>query len=133
MTRERTRAEAAERAAVAFFYKHAGYSYTPGKESPRAGRLRGARALAAAERDAHAAGFSVAWAYDDDPCIGCECGSKDCPCSTGEDHETMIAWVEAPDGTRQANGRILPALCGICEPSREYRRVVAAELFAEMQ
>lgn len=141
MTRTRTRAEAAERAAVAFFYEHAGYSYMPGKEfALRAERLRGARALAAAERDARALGYRVGWENDPDGCGGCDCGSRRCACSTGADHRVEWAYVVLlhmggesstcpAEEHEHATG---VSLGGICEATPQYRRVIEAELFQEV-
>lgn len=47
-----------------FFLKHAGYSYKPGEETPMRGRIRCARALARAEREARDSGFSYQWSID---------------------------------------------------------------------
>ena len=109
-----------------FFYKHAGYGYNPRVETAEQGRRRGARALAAAEAYATAAGWEYQWDYDPEPCIGCDCGSADCPCSSGAPHEILCVLLNDRD-----NGRTLAALGGICGATREYRRVVAAELAME--
>ena len=48
-----------------FFLKHAGYSDDPQTETRMQGRVRGARALARAEREARDAGLSFQWGVDD--------------------------------------------------------------------
>lgn len=121
-TQESSRKPAAE--AVAFFREHAGYSYGAG-ETPAQGRTRGAITLARAEAGAKEHGWSVEWEYDAEACIGCDCGSDDCPCSTGEPHETFVAMLN------DDKDRVIGSLGSICEPTREYRRVIEAELADE--
>ena len=113
-----------------FFLKHAGYNYAKG-ETKMQGRIRCARALAKAEREARDGGFCYRWSID--------------PCTTSAD------WIDGrEDGGRDndpwqtwqcamynADGRIVASLHGIdfgrdgnpwCDP---YRRVVEAELAIE--
>jgi hypothetical protein len=106
-----------------FFYDNAGYSYDPATETAEQGRERRARELARAEAygTIHE-GWEVEWADDLCGCIGCDCGDDDCACSTGVPHETLICVV------RDTEGNMLASCGGICEPSREYRRVMEAEL-----
>ena len=111
--------------AFTFFLANAGFSYDPKTETPAKGRARCARQLAKAERDAAALGFTFEWDYDQEGCIGCSCDSPDCKCSTGEDHECLSCLC------RNADGEVVASLSSICEPSREYRRVVEAELAEE--
>lgn len=114
-----------KQAAYLFFLKHAGYSYDPKTETPKAGRSRCARQLAKAERDARALGMYYQWQNDIDGCSGCDCDSLDCDCSTGVQHETLGCVLYS------AEGKHLESLWGICNPSWEYRRVVEAGLAME--
>jgi hypothetical protein len=111
--------------AIKFFAKHAGLSYDPKTQTPAQGKARNARRLARAERTAANMGFTFEWEYDPDGCIGCECGSEDCACSTGVSHEVLSCIV------RNADGLVIGSLGGICDPTPEYRRVVEAELALE--
>lgn len=111
--------------AVAFFYANAGYSYNPKTETQEQGKLRCAKSLAKAERNAASAGITFEWEFDQEGCSGCDCKSDECKCSTGEEHETLCC------SARDSEGKVCASLCGICEPSREYRRVVQAELASE--
>lgn len=113
-------------AATQFFFEHAGYSYNPKTETAEQGRQRGAERLAAAERFAAEKSFVFEWNYDEEGCIGCDCGNPDCACSSGASHEVLYCLLRESD-----NGEVLQSLSGICEPSREYRRVVEAELALE--
>jgi predicted metal-binding protein len=108
-----------------FFLKHAGYSYDPKTETQIQGRRRCARSMAKAEREASEQGYTFKWSDDPDGCIGCDCGAEDCDCSTGSEHETLVCI--AVDGT----GEYKASLGAICKPSREYRRVIEAELALE--
>lgn len=108
-----------------FFYKHAGFSYNPATQTKRQGRERTARLLAQAEKDARRLGIYFDWEVDMDGCIGCTCGGADCSCCTGVPHETLGCVARASDG------EALASLWGICEPTREYKRVVEAELALE--
>ena len=114
-----------KQAAYLFFLRNAGTSYKPATQTKRQGQSEGARMLAKAERDAAALGFTFDWDYDQEGCIGCACGSPDCKCSTGEDHECLSCIC------RNADGEAVASLGSICEPSREYRRVIEAELALE--
>jgi hypothetical protein len=109
-----------------FFLANAGYSYNPQIESLAQGKARSARRFAKAERDAASKGIRFEWEFDPDGCIGCDCGSDDCECSTGNDHETLecLAFDKA--------GKLVASLGSVCKPSREYRRVVEAELALEV-
>jgi hypothetical protein len=109
-----------------FFYKHsAGYSYDPKTQTPRQGRAACARHLAAAERYFYDHDWSVTWDFDEVGCSGCDCGSSDCACSTGMDHETLACVL------RDAADNVLASLSGICSPSNDYMRVIRAELALE--
>ncbi len=113
-----------KQAAYLFFLKHAGYSVKQG-ETQCAGRSRCARELAKAERDARALGYTFEWVFDQSGCIGCDCGLDDCPCFSGDAHETLGCVVH------DAEQNVLASLWGICDPAREYCRVIEAELALE--
>ena len=104
----------AKQQAYLFFLRNAGYSYDPKTQTKQAGRSECARKLAKAERDARALGYTFEWEYDSD-------GSPDCACSTGGSHECLVCLM------RDSHGICCQSLGSICEPSREYRRVVEAE------
>ena len=105
-----------------FFYEHAGYCYDPATETAEQGRARCAADLARAEQFARDHGWTAEWETDIDGCMGCECGSDECACFAGEPHETEICILY------DQHGNILESLGGICGATREYRRVVEAEL-----
>lgn len=104
--------------AVAFFYKHAGSSYRPGKETKAQGKRRGAIALARAEAEASSRGWRVEWEGDPEPY---EMGDAE----TEEPNEVLGAVL------RDEDGHNLASLWGIGDPDRNYRRVVEAELALE--
>jgi hypothetical protein len=100
-----------------FFYDHAGTSYDPATETPEEGRVRGARALAAAELHRLSADWYVVWSedpepFDDDVHDGSEQG--------------YIATLYDRDGNDLANLGQIDA-----DEHSPYRRVVEAELTAE--
>jgi len=97
--------------AVKFFMEHA----TPGREQC-------ARDLAVAEHNARQNGFSFEWSADADGCSMCDCCPK---------HGQAEAVVEQCL-CRSQNGSIVASLCGICNASPEYRRLVEAELASEI-
>ena len=103
--------------AIAFFYKHAGYGYTPGKETPAQGRRRGAKALARAEAEASARGWRVEWEGDPEPWD---------PGDTDYEPKEVYGAV-----LRDEEGHVLESLWSIADPDRNYRRVVEAELALE--
>lgn len=111
---------------VKFFYDHAGSSYNPKTETEEQGRIRGAQALAKAEAFAAEQGFIFSWSQDEDGCIGCDCGSEDCACASGEPHDCRVCVMYDASGED-----VLASLGSICEPSKEYCRVVEAELALE--
>lgn len=120
-----------------FFMGNAGYSYNPDTETEAQGKNRTARMLAKAERNAASKNIRFEWHPDDAGCAGCACGSENCDCFTGAVHETYacVALYGDPschDGFgRPAGGAVVASLSAICNPSREYRRVVEAELAVE--
>lgn len=108
-----------------FFYDNAGFSYDPKKETPKQGQYNSARRYAKAENEARRAGIRFEWEYDSEGCIGCDCGDcgdDACSCSTSEPHEVLVCIACLPDGTVGAS------LGSIYGATREYRRVVEAEL-----
>lgn len=112
--------------AVRFFYKHAGWSYDQKVETSEQGRLRCAREMAKAEEHAFDHDWSYVWGPDE--CIGGDCGETDScdhACCQGSPHEVEFCILEGSEG------QTLESLSSICEPSREYRRVVEAELALE--
>lgn len=111
--------------AVQFFYTYAGYSYDPKTQTPEQGRMQTARALAKAERDAASQGIRFGWEPDVEGCIGCDCGLPECKCASGEPHEVLVCLAY------NTEGKVIASLGAICEPTREYRRVVEAELALE--
>lgn len=108
-----------------FFYQNAGYSYDPKTETAEQGRIRCAQSLARAEAEASERGWSFEWPWDESGCSGCDCGSNDCPCSSGSEHETLGCVL------KDENGKTLESLWGICGATPTYSRVVEAELAAE--
>lgn len=105
------------REAVAFFQKHAGYSYDPKTETEAEGRLRNARSLARAEMAAKSRGWHVEWKHDPEPW---DPGDTDY-----EPKEVLIAVL------LDENGQWQGSLGGIADPDRNYARVVEAELADE--
>lgn len=104
--------------AVAFFLKHAGSSYSPG-ETPEQGKKRGATALAKAEQEATARGWTVEWEQDPE---GMD--------TIGDiDPETVKEILIAVLYDEQGN--VLGSLGGIVNPDRNYGRVVEAEMALE--
>lgn len=108
-----------------FFYDNAGYSYDAKVETAEQGRERCAKSLAQAETYARDENWRYDWDQDRDACIGCDCGSGECACSTGEPHETLTCVL------RDEHAHVLASLGGICEPTAKYQRVVEAELALE--
>jgi hypothetical protein len=115
----------AKQQAYLFFLKNGASSYNPTIETKRQGYARMARLLAKAERDARALGYTFEWTDDIDGCIGCDCDSPECDCSTGEPHECLVCLM------RDSNGKVVQSLGSVCKPSRSYGRVVEAELALE--
>ena len=104
--------------AVAFFMRHAGWSYAAGKETKAQGRRRGAIALAKAEAEAANRGWRVRWEHSVEP------------------YEMGDAEMEMPSEVLDAvlfdeHGHAIASLGQIGDPSRSYGRVVEAELALE--
>ena len=110
-----------------FFYENAGYSYDPKTETKTKGRIRCAKSFASAETLATKRGLVYEWEYDECGCSGCDCGSDDCACSSGEPHETLCCLLRDPE-----SNQVLASLGGICGVTTTYRRVIEAELAAEI-
>lgn len=113
-----------KQAAFYFFFKHAGFSYDPKTETPKQGRAKCARALAKAERDAAALGYTFEWSDD----------------WTVRDHAKEYSSEAYPNGNpdtcescicRDADGTAVASLGCIDDATREYRRVIEAELAQE--
>lgn len=109
-----------------FFYDNAGYSWDPKKETEKQGRYNSARRYAKAEMQALRDGVTFQWEIDPNGCIGCDCGSSTCECSSGESHHTFYCIARTADGTDGAS------LHGICGLTPEYKRVIEAELASEI-
>jgi hypothetical protein len=111
-----------KQAAYLFFLKHAGYSYDPKTETPKAGRSRCARQLAKAERDARALGFTFQW-------------SDDLPMNHFAEYGEAYANGE-PESCESclcfnADNQLVASLGCIDGATREHRRVVEAGLAME--
>ena len=101
---------------IQFFIDQAGYSYDPKTETPEQGRERCALALAEAETRAAQEGVTYDWSIDRDGC-GCE--------DEGEHESYSVLALDA-------NGHVFASLGAVCGLTREYRRVVEAELACEL-
>lgn len=117
-----TRKTTSHAAAVRFFSKHAGSSYTPGKETPAQGKRRGAIMLARAEAEAKKRGWEVEWDHDQDP---------DLSWADDEQREDIDEVLHAT--LKDEHGHVLASLGGITfgrdsMANRNYRRVTEAEL-----
>jgi hypothetical protein len=103
--------------AIEFFRDNAGYCIPPG-------RMACALSLARAERDADLAGFEVQWFDDEDGCTGCDA------CTHKEQYNSEVLCAVL----RNSKGHVLASLGSICgrpHVTREYKRVVAAQLALE--
>jgi hypothetical protein len=109
---------------VSFFYKYAGWSYLPGKESPRAGRLRGAKQLAKAETWAREQNMTYEW--EDDWDVGNHQAFYGDAYADNEPTTCEMVRMISPDG------ETLASLGCIDDADSNYRRVVAAELALEV-
>ena len=111
--------------AEAFFYKHAGWSYDPARQTPDEGRRECARTLARAEVEAQARGWSVEWSPDTDAIW-----DDDVERET-TDYDQYLATLYDDEGcylTGIGSVDFGPTDCPEDEP---YARVVAAELASE--
>lgn len=125
MTTTAKRPLTAKQAAFQFFLKNGACSYNPAMETKQQGYARQARRLAKAEREARELGYTFLWEMDQDGCTGCDCGSQECDCATGADHECLICIMNDPEGNA------VQSLGSVCKPSREYGRVIEADLALE--
>ena len=103
-----------------FFLKHGGYSYRPGQETRRQGRIRSAKAYAQAERDARRFGLTFRWDWDNDVDDSWMDETE-----RAQEHEWTYCVARTPDG------RCVASLGGIVDATPEYRRVIEAELASE--
>lgn len=101
--------------AYQFFRKNAGGIV--GQNALSALRLAKAEACATDNR------WNFLW--ENDECIGCDCGNESCPCSSGKPHSSLVCILY------DSNDVTLASLGSICEPTYTYRRVVEAELALE--
>jgi len=120
-----TRKQTAHSRAVAFFMKHAGSSYMPGKETRAQGKRRGAARLAKAEKEAAARGWTVEWDHEQVP---------DLSWASEADREDIDEVLMAV--LKDEHGNVLESLGNITfgrnsMENRNYRRVVEAELALE--
>lgn len=111
-----------KQAAYLFFLRNAGYSYDPKTQTPRQGRSETARKLAKAERDARALGYSFEW--EDDWSVGDH--QKEFDCYADGVPETCESCL-----MRDPAGKVVQSLGCVDDATREYRRVVEAELALE--
>ena|ERR1700678_354402 len=114
----------AKQQAYLFFLRNAGYSYNPETQTKQQGRSEGARLLAKAERDARALGYTFEWR--DDWTLGCshfEFYGESYGHGEPSTCESCIMLDE--------NGEVVQSLGCIDDATREYRRVVEAELALE--
>jgi hypothetical protein len=104
-------------AAVKFFEEWAGYAVGPGETAAQA-RKRGAYRLAQAESEMHSRGWRVEWEQAQEPY------------EIGDDSDEMPK--EVLDAFLvDENGKIMASLSQIADPSRQYGRLVEAELAVE--
>jgi len=114
-----------------FFLRHAGYSYDPETQTPMQGRIRGARALARAERQARDGGFSYQWSIDPQSL------SSDWIDDNQDGGRNCDPWRTWQCAMFNAGGRIVNSLHAIDfgrdgQPWGDpYKRVVEAELALE--
>ena len=114
--------QTAKQQAYLFFLRNAGYSYNPETQTKQAGRSECARKLAKAERDARALGYTFEWR--DDWSVGNhfkEYGE----CYANGEPSTCESCLMLDDG------EVVQSLGCIDDATRDYRRVVEAELALE--
>jgi len=121
-----------------FFYEHAGWGYDPAKETSNEGRVRCAKELALAETWARENCYSFSWEYEQEspqsvfgkPCPKKgKCADAKCPYAHYDPkNEFFVAEIWDNSETPEVVGSL-----GMIEaPSKEYRRVVEAELAHEI-
>ena len=109
-----------KQAAYLFFLRNAGFSYNPETQTKQHGRSETARRLAKAERDAKALGYTFDW--QEDWQVGShvkEYGEESYP----HEPETCEFCLML-----DADGKVVQSLGCIDDATREYRRVVEAQL-----
>ena len=111
----------AKQQAYLFFLKNGACSYNPSIEAKRQGYARMARLLAKAERDARALGYTFEW--QDDWSVRDHVKEFDCYTEQPSTCETCLML--------DSNGKVVQSLGCIDDATREYRRVVEAELALE--
>ena len=114
--------------ALDFFHARAGYSYDPKTETKEEGRLRTAKALAAAERERVERGFRVSWEPDPYPCAAMGEGEE----AAYEAGEIVILTGTMTD----EEGNIVASIGGVSVKAEHgtndlYLRVVEAEMARE--
>lgn len=105
--------------AFLFFFRNS-HSTKPG---PR--KIEGAIEDAVSEAEARRRGWRFHWDHDPSGCLGCECDSPTCKCSTGEEHETLDCLL------RDAEGEVVGSIGGVCGLTRDYRRILEAQIASE--
>jgi len=110
-----------KQAAFLFFLRNAGTSYDPQTQTKRQGQYAGARRLAKAERDARALGYTFDWQQD-----WSVDHQKEYDCYPNGGPETCeFCLMLSPEGN------VVQSLGCIDDATKEYRRVVEAELALE--
>lgn len=87
---------------------------------------RGALDLARAEREMERRNWYVLWEPDQDADLSWMSDKE-----RAEEHEVYCAVLVGPSKHGFSTSDVLASLCGIVDPSREYKRVVEAELASE--
>jgi hypothetical protein len=108
-----------------FFYDHAVWGYNSATETAAEGRLRGAHALASAERTARKLGWFCEWV--DDPNADNSWMDAEERVQPHEAYGCILYRICAACGQREQ----LASLWGIYDTDANYRRVVEAELAQE--
>lgn len=126
--------------AVRFFYEHAGWSYNPRTQTSEEGHKECAEKLAASEAAMRLDNsVFIVWEYDDD--ID-EPGEDGGPlylamlCIDTDATPDIIRGYDPRDGIFERPGKIVATLGGIDlggDNPMNYKRVVAAELYAELE
>lgn len=120
-----------------FFYDNAGYSYNPKTETETEGRQRGAVAMAQAETYAREHNWSFSWEYEQErpqdvfgkPCPRkSKCNLSDCKFAHYNPRNEFFSCLLWDNGDTP---KVIGSLGMIEAPTREYRRVVEAELALE--
>ncbi len=113
----------AKQQAYLFFLRHAWYSYNPETQTKQQGRAACARRLAAAERDARALGYTFEW--EDDWTVGDHFRAYGEAYANGEPATCETCLM------RDSAGKVVQSLGCVDNATREYRRVIEAELALE--